>query len=196
MVYSTYLAGIGADAIAVDSQGAAYLTGGGSLGLNPALKSTQFGLALPSNFNSPGTVVKLHPAGCAVLYSAILGGMSATFGTAIAVDASGEALVAGGTTSLDFPTVDAVQASCLDCNGPYATASPFISKLDPTGTTLIYSTFLGGSSNAANLCCNKALGIAIEFRRADTSSPGRPDPRTFPRLMPCNRHTVGRRMAL
>lgn len=161
LVYATYLAGIGASAIAVDNQGAAYLAGQGMPGSNPTMKSVRFGPPPP---NSPsGTAAKLHPAGCALVYSAFLGGNWGAFGTAITVDSSGDAFVGGGTISADFPTVNPVQASCHACSGGNQTASPFITKLDPTGTSLMYSTFLGGGDNPSHLCCNKATGIAIDL---------------------------------
>jgi hypothetical protein len=160
LVYSTYLAGFSPSGIAIDNQGAAYLAGQGSTGSNPSSKYVQFGP--PTLSGSPAAVAKLHPAGCALQYFDVLGGSWAGFGTAIAVDPSGAAFVAGATDSSDFPTVNPVQASCRDCGGGNATLSPFVSKLDPTGSSLVYSTFIGGSNNSQLLCCNKANGIAID----------------------------------
>jgi hypothetical protein len=160
LVYATYLAGFSPAGIAIDNQGAAYLAGQGTPGSNPSLNSVQFGP--PSLLGSAAVVAKLHPAGCALQYFAVLGGSWSGFGTAIAVDPSGAAFVAGGTSSYDFPTVNPVQASCPACLGANSTASPFLSKLDPTGLSLVYSTFLGGSNNPQLLCCNKANGVAID----------------------------------
>lgn len=160
LVYATYLAGFSPAGIAIDNQGDAYLAGQGTPGSNPSLNSVQFGP--PSLIGSAAVVAKLHPAGCALQYFAVLGGSWSGFGTAIAVDASGAAFVAGGTSSYDFPTVNPVQASCPACLGANSTASPFLSKLDPTGLSLVYSTFLGGSNNPQLMCCNKANGVAID----------------------------------
>src|ERR1039458_8009958 len=114
------------------------------------MNAVQFGP--PSLNSSDGAVAKLHPAGCALVYSAFLGGEFGAFGTAIAVDPSGAAFAGGGTVSPDFPTVNPVQASCRGCSGINQTASPFVSKLDPAGSSLVYSTFLGGSGNPKILC--------------------------------------------
>ena len=160
LVYSTYLAGVGASAIAVDAKGAVYLAGQGNPGFNPTTTSAQFG-PVPQN-SSSGTVAKLHPAGCGLVYSAFLGGFRGAFGNAIAVDPSGAVFVAGGTTSADFPTVNPVQASCHDCDSVNSSSGPFISKLDPTGKTLVYSTYLGGSKNPTHLCCDSVTGIALD----------------------------------
>jgi hypothetical protein len=160
LVYSTYLAGFSPSAIALDSQGSAYVAGQGMPGSNPSMNSAQFGPAPPNA--SWGAVAKLHPAGCALVYSSYLGGFWGAFGTAIAIDSSGNAFVTGGTTSADFPTVNPLQASCSACSGASATASPFVNKIDPSGSTLLYSTYIGGSSNPQFLCCNKATGIALD----------------------------------
>lgn len=160
VVYSTYLADISSSAIAIDSSGAAYVAGQGTPGSIPTMNAVQFGP--PPLNSSDGAVAKLHPAGCALVYSAFLGGEFGAFGTAIAVDPSGAAFAGGGTVSPDFPTVNPVQASCRGCSGINQTASPFVSKLDPAGSSLVYSTFLGGSGNPKSLCCNKANAIASD----------------------------------
>ncbi len=72
-------------------------------------------------------------------YSTYLGGSDADFGNAIAVDASGNAYVTGSTRSLNFPTKNPMQASLA------GGSDVFVTKLDPTGSTLVYSTYLGGS---------------------------------------------------
>jgi hypothetical protein len=85
-----------------------------------------------------------------LFYSAYLGGSGNDGGSSIAVDDSGNAYVAGGTTSANFPTSAAVQGS--DAGGLDA----FIAKINPTGSGLVYSTYLGGSGH------DQALGIAID----------------------------------
>jgi hypothetical protein len=144
--YSTYLGGSGLDygtSIAVDSSGSAYVTG--------VTYSTDFPTVNPlqsaNTAGSKGTafVTKLNPAGTAIVYSTYLGGSGnpayGDRGQGIAVDSSGNAYVTGVAFSPDFPTVNAFQAS----SGGGA-EDAFVAKLNATGSTLIYSTYLGGSS--------------------------------------------------
>lgn len=168
LVYSTYLGGIKTDigyAIAVDASGNAYVTGktGGSL------VSEQFGACLQAvecNFNNfpttPGAfqptfaaapsswpyvtydsfVTKLNASGSALVYSTYLGGSGSDAGLAIAIDNSLNAYITGSTTSTDFPTTAGTFQQTPPNSGgfPYS----FVSKLDATGSTLVYSTYLGG----------------------------------------------------
>jgi hypothetical protein len=90
-------------------------------------------------------VVKLDPAGAALIYSTYLGGSHVEFGGGLAVDGAGNAYVAGRTYSSNFPvTAGAFQTSlnrgvfCNECE------DGFVTKLNPAGTGLVYSTFLGG----------------------------------------------------
>ena len=83
-------------------------------------------------------VAKLSPDGSSVVYSTYLGGALDEFAGGIAVDAVGNAYVTGRTFSPDFPTVHAIQ----DVN--HGSTDAFVAKLNPAGSALIYSTFLGG----------------------------------------------------
>ena len=140
LVYSTFLGGGGADSgggITVDSSGNAYVTGStGSTNLptvNP-LQSSANGLG-------EAFVAKLNAAGSALLYSTYLGGILYSSGNGIAVDSSGNAYVTGWTESLNFPTVNPIQAA-NKCEYP---GNGFVAKLDTAGSALVYSTYLGGS---------------------------------------------------
>ncbi|MBM3747347.1 MAG: hypothetical protein FJW34_16295, partial [Acidobacteria bacterium] len=93
-----------------------------------------------SNGSDDVFVAKLNPAGTAIVYSTYLGGSGADSGTAIAVDSSGNAYVTGSTESSNFPTT----AGAFDTTANGGT-DVFVAKLNPTGTALVYSTFLGGS---------------------------------------------------
>jgi type I phosphodiesterase/nucleotide pyrophosphatase/Calx-beta domain-containing protein/hemolysin type calcium-binding protein/beta-propeller repeat-containing protein len=150
-VYSTYLGGDlgdGATAIAVDSAGSAYVAGatnspdfnrvGGIEGRNGIYANN----GRRSNFDA--FVSKLNPAGNALVYSTYLGGSDFDAAHAIAVDGAGAAYVAGTTDSSDFNLVKEIEG---DSNGPDA----FVSKLNPAGGALEYSTYLGGGlADAAN----------------------------------------------
>jgi hypothetical protein len=90
-------------------------------------------------------VTKLNPAGSALLYSTYLGGSNSDGAGGIAVDTLGSAYVAGATESTDFPTTaGAFQTIYLGCSTPFACSNAFVSKLNPTGSALVYSTYLGG----------------------------------------------------
>jgi len=94
----------------------------------------------------------------AITYATFLGGTGYDQGNAIAVDSSDNVYVAGQTASLDFPTVagglqtTSAAVGCVDLYGNEA----FVSKLDPSGSKLIYSTYLGGAG------CATATGIAVD----------------------------------
>jgi hypothetical protein len=149
LVYSTYLGGSTLDmisAIAVDSSGAAYVTGYTSSTNFPAtpgaLQSTD------GDARYIGFVSKLNASGTALIYSTFLGGSGSPTGgdagESIVVDSSGNAYISGRTYSSNFPvTTGAYQTTNKAFAGEGNTG--FITKLNPTGTKLIYSTFLGGS---------------------------------------------------
>lgn len=125
------------DSLTLDSSGAYYFLGTtGSFDFSATPGAFQG--ALKGFFNL--VIIKLTPAG-ALQYATYLGGSSLDIGTSIAVDAAGDAYVAGGTASSDFPvTPGAFQTS------PHDNTTYFVSKLNPTGTGLMYSTYLGGST--------------------------------------------------
>ena len=140
LIYSTFL-GVGesgtAYGIAVDSQGHAYVTGS-TPNLNfpvtpDAFQTTKFG------FES-GFITKFSPGGGSLIYSTFLEGSGQDVINDIAVDAQGYAYVTGLTGSTDFPvTPGAFQTTSTG-------GSAFITKLALDGSSLIYSTYLSGSS--------------------------------------------------
>ena len=150
LVYSTYLGGSGDDAgyaIAVDSIGDVYVTGGTTSIDFPlsagAYQSTNNGAA---GGYATVFVSKLNPAGTALVYSTYLGGSGGDYGNSIAVDGSGDAYITGGTGSTDFPVTKGVFQSVNNAAVNYG-ENAFVTKLNPAGTALLYSTFLGGSTN-------------------------------------------------
>jgi hypothetical protein len=139
-VYSTYLGGsnneVGAD-IAVDSSGNAHVTG------NTASANFPTANAFDSTLGgtSDGFVTKLNAAGSAFVYSTYLGGTNGDAGNDIALDSAGNACLAGGTISTDFPMVNPTQ-------GTYGGGSvdAFVTRLNPAGSALLFSTYLGGGA--------------------------------------------------
>src|SRR5258706_537610 len=188
LVYSTYLFGNGGggNGIAVDADGNAYVAGGGFVAkLDPAgavlIYSILFdgrgnGIALDADRsayvtgqtdspNFPTTigafqttfaggdafVMKVDPTGSALVYSTYLGGSGADWGNGIAVDSGGNAYVTGITFSTDFPTTAGAFQSAVSGGG-------FFTNLNPTGSALVYSTYLGGTD------LDLGLGIALDAK--------------------------------
>lgn len=139
--YSTYLGGSGRDegyGIAVTSTGAAHVTGHTSSSNFPvanAFRST-FGGGSYDAF-----VTKFSPTGSTVSFSTYLGGSSEDYGTAIALDGAEQAYVAGYTWSTNFPVLGGVQM------GHAGARDGFLVKFAAAGTSLVWGTYLGGSTN-------------------------------------------------
>ena len=151
--FSTFLGGTGnehAGGIAVDGTGNVYVAGG--------TYSTNFPLKIPIQAINGGSqdafVTKLNASGSAIVYSTYLGGNgtgTAEQANALAVDSSGNAYVTGVTNSSNFPVT----------SGAFQTAyngmqDAFITKISAAGNTLVYSTYLGGTS------FDWATGIGID----------------------------------
>jgi hypothetical protein len=150
LVYSTYLGGGTGDfaaAVAVDSSGNAYVTGASQNSTFPHTTGafqTSCGTAPNCNGGLPDAFVTVYnAAGTDYVYSTFLGGEGIDQGLGIAVDGAGDAYVTGLTQSLHFPSKSALY-STLD-----GTQDAFVTELNPTGTALVYSTFLGGSLSDA-----------------------------------------------
>jgi hypothetical protein len=158
--YSTYLGGNSGDsgaAIAVDASGNAYVTGNTSSTDFPTTAGA-FQVSFGGNINGDAFVTKLNPAGTALVYSTYLGGIDLDQGSGIAVDADGNAYVTGYTRSNNFPiTAGAFQTTFAD---PAGSGNVFVTKINPTGTALVYSTYLGGSSD--ELFSAAGNGIALD----------------------------------
>lgn len=160
LVYSTYIGGTGvnqANAIALDSSGNAYITG--------YTRSTSFpitaGVFQPKCSSCASTVdsyvTELNSSGSALVYSSYLGGNNGDTGYAIAVDAAGNAYVTGYTYSTNFPTTT---GAFQRTSGAKSVA--FVTKVNPTGTAMSYSTYLGGTGTSTNACAACATGIAVD----------------------------------
>ena len=150
LIYSTYLGGSFYDygtGIAVDSFECAYVMGTTHSGDFPTQNAYQ-----PSNNGTcyNAFVTKLSSSGNSLLYSTFLGGSGCDYSGGIAIDGSGCAYVTGLANSSDFPTLNAYDASF---NGGW---DCFVTKLSPSGSALIYSTYLGGSG------ADEAMSIAVD----------------------------------
>lgn len=160
--FSTYLGGSnddGAFAVAADSAGNIYIAGNTNSGNLPVTASSYQPDYRGPNDGGPGNafIAKFNPSGSQLIYITYLGGTSDDLATAIAVDNSGNAVVAGATSSADFPvTKGAYQAKYAGGGGDNAMnpasaffpgdGDAFIAKFDPNGK-LLWSTYLGGSGS-------------------------------------------------
>jgi uncharacterized protein (TIGR03437 family) len=171
LAYATYLGGRGAvsylccdaaKAVAIDGTGNAYVAGttfAPGFPVTPGAVQTKFAATLSSN----AYVAKLNPSGSALVYATFLGGSGqgvfnigpAVFegdaATALAIDSSGNAYVTGYAYSANFP----VTAGAFQTTNKAATTAgvdsiipgynAFVSKINPAGSALVFSTYLGGS---------------------------------------------------
>ncbi len=144
LLYSTLL-GVSNDTrafgVGLDKTGDAYITGYTSSAGYPTT-SGAFQSALKGSSNA--FVTELNPTATGLVYSTYLGGSGADIAWAIAMDSSNNAYVAGQTTSADFPTTPG--ALRTTCSTTCANNDAFVTKFNPTGTGLVYSTYLGGSN--------------------------------------------------
>jgi hypothetical protein len=146
--YSTYLGGSDSDygiGIAVNGGGAAFVTGRTTSDTNFPI--TQFAYQSNHGGSSDAFVTRFNSEGD-ISYSTYLGGSDYELGRDIAVDSSGKAYVVGSTDSTDFPTQNPFQ-------GPAGNFDIFVTKLNTKGTSLAYSTYLGGSGQ------DEGMGIAL-----------------------------------
>jgi hypothetical protein len=180
LVYSTFMGGSGYDNghdIAVDSAGSAYVTGWTSSTNFPTRNAMQ---PTSGGGQYDAFVFKLNPAGSGLVYSTYLGGTSDDWGLGIALDSSEDAYVIGNTESLNFPTVSPFQKHHRGGN----TTDVFVSKLNAAGSTLLFSTYLGGSLT------DNSFRIAVDssgyaYVTGNTSSTD------FPTLNPLQAHLNG-----
>jgi hypothetical protein len=143
LVYATFLGGSDVDkaqGIAVDSSGYVYVVGH-TFSADFPISPDAYDRQLDGEVDY--FVARLYPSGTGLVYSTFLGGQHPFFErlASIAVDRYGNAYVTGQTSSSDFPTTDG--AFDRELSGY---ADLFVTKLNPDGTGLVYSTFIGGTS--------------------------------------------------
>lgn len=152
LVYSTFIGGSGIESgnsIAVDNSGNAYITGNTP---STNFPTTAGAYDVSQNGNTDVFVAKLDAGGSTLVYSTFIGGSNLDYGNAIAVDGNGNAYVTGYTGSTNYPTTSGAYSQNL--NGYNYDA--FVTKLNPGGTGLVFSTYLGGTST------DNGIAIALE----------------------------------
>lgn len=157
VVYSSVFGGSGGevgDSITVDSNGNAYVAGRTHSSNLPTVNAFQPGFGGGSG---DGFIAKINPTGNTMIYLTYLGGNSVDEAFAVEVDSNGNAYVTGNTHSLNFPIKNAFQPA-LDAGGgdPNANHDAFLTKLNPSGNGLIFSTYFGGSAG------DSAQGLAVD----------------------------------
>jgi hypothetical protein len=160
LAYSTFLGGnkndVGND-ITVDAAGNAYVTGytDKATGAQIPYPTSAGAYQTTNNGNADVFVTKLNPAGSAIVYSTFIGGQNDDHGNAIAIDASGNAYITGYTLNVSAGTFYPTTAGAFQTvyNGG---DEVFVTKLNTTGTALVYSTLLGGNSE------DHGNGIAVD----------------------------------
>lgn len=152
LLYSTLIGGSGGDgaqSLGIDKNGNAFITGKTTSANYPVTNG-----AYDQSYNGGFDlfVTKLNSTGTGLIYSTYLGGNLDDFGFAITVDINGNAYVTGWTFSADYPTTN----SAYDKN-QHGDSDVLLTKISPDGTTLVYSTFLGGNHKDTGL----ALAVDI-----------------------------------
>ncbi|HXH51095.1 MAG TPA: SBBP repeat-containing protein, partial [Terriglobia bacterium] len=152
LIYSTYLGGSGDDfasSVAADATGNAYVGGLTSASNFPVT----YGSLRTSYGGGPfdGFVAKINPTGSSLVYSTYLGGSQEDHVNGIALDSSGDAFLTGQTNSANFPVQGGflpqyTAASCGSALSNIPCFESFVSELNPTGTALLYSSYLGGTA--------------------------------------------------
>ena len=186
LVYSTYLGGSGENSstldgnylgpyVAVDGSDDAYIESYAQSSNFPitagAYQTTNKAFA---NGGSNLTLSKLNPAGTGLVYSTFIGGSSypGDFSEGLALDSGGNAYVTGYTYSHDFPiTAGAFQATNKGAASGNSTA--FVAKVNPSGTGLVYSTYLGGSGgdDAYSVALDQSLNLYVAGTTVSTDFP-------------------------
>jgi len=147
LLFSTFFGGSRSDEIhdiTLNTAGEIYVVGKTGSTDFPTVNPIQGGLNLTSCFCDDVVVTKLSPDAMTVLYSTYLGGSVRDSGSSIALDANNNIYITGSTQSDDFPTQAAIQPNRAGVNQD---SDLFVSKISADGSSLVYSTYLGGTRN-------------------------------------------------
>ncbi|MDP1682196.1 MAG: SBBP repeat-containing protein [Burkholderiales bacterium] len=178
IIYSTFLGGALNDkpeSIAVDAAGTVYITGETNSPNFPLVTPFQSAYAGGTN---DGFISHLSADGSQLLFSTYLGGSGNDVPKGIAVDAAGRAHVSGYTDSTNFPVYNAVQST--NAGGIDA----FLTKLDASGASVVYSTYLGGKLGAFGTANDASYGVALDSTGNQAYIAGSTQSNDFPLAKP------------
>jgi hypothetical protein len=143
-IYASYLGGRSddwANSLAVDEAGNAYVAGSTLSGDFPLIHPIQGKIG----GGEDAFVAKISPAGDHLVYSTYVGGSGEDEAHGIAVDTVGNAYLTGSTTSVDFPVTPGVFQPVIGKQDDPNVSDAFVSKINPQGNGLVYSSYLGGN---------------------------------------------------
>jgi hypothetical protein len=166
--FSTYFGGSGTEtypSVAVNGNGNIYIAGTTTSpqGSFPVGPTTSIPTTLTISPAGPSHifVAEINPFTATVLYETFIGSSGTDTSVGIAVDSSGDAYLAGNTTSSDFPTTGDFYQSSPEAKGAQCASitctSVFVSELNPAGSALSYSSYLSGNGN------DQASGMTIDL---------------------------------
>ena len=151
LVYTDFLGGSSQDygyALALDSANNVYVTGSTASSDFPMVNAFQG--TYPGGFDA--FLSKISPDGSSLLYSTYFGGYGSDLSSSVAIDAAGDMVIAGYTSSTNLPVANAYQSTVSANGGGMYGNYGFLTKFSPDGSSLIYSTYFGGNSNVVLSC--------------------------------------------
>jgi uncharacterized repeat protein (TIGR01451 family) len=161
LMYSSFLGGSQKNTVSkitLDDSGNAFVAGytaSGDFPAAPTPLATTFGTGTQSR---GAFVAKIDSSGSNLLYTTYLSGSADEEATGLAVDKSGNVYVAGNTHSIDFPTRNAFQSKCATANPAGTCSNAFLTKISPSGDSIVFSTYLGGSGTES------ARGLVVDAK--------------------------------
>jgi hypothetical protein len=179
-LYATYFGGTGGDSaygIAVDASGNAFIVGQ-TQSTDFPVTSTTFQSTLAAGAIQNAFLMELNATGTTATYSTYLGGNGTDFAYAVVVDANDVAYLTGQTSSSNFPTANATQATFG------GSTDAFISVLDTVTNTLTFSTYLGGSGDENQLSAGIALDSSNNMYVTGDTDSGNGSTTPFPTFNP------------
>jgi P pilus assembly chaperone PapD len=171
LIYADYIGGNSVDegyAMTLDGSGDIWVTGSTASSNFPTVNA--YDATYPGAFNA--FLTEVSNDGSTLLYSTYFGGNGSDIPTSIAIDGSSDVLVAGNTSSINFPVANAYQSTASPNQGGNYGTYGFVTEFSPNGSSLVYSTYFAGSQNVSYNCGSPCWGEpynTIQSLAVDTS---------------------------